>query len=131
MYGMRLKTLEFSVTTDASGDGSQTATRSILGLLYAVEWSDGNFDNGVDATLSILNGELGDSDTTTIATHTNADAGDWYFPRELVHDAAGGAALTGTAGGDRALPVVNGTLKLTIASGGNAKTGGCVVYYLV
>ena len=52
-----------------------------------------------------------------------------YYPRDLVHAVADGAALTGTAGGDRTAPLVDGKAKVVIASGGNAKSGSLIVYY--
>jgi hypothetical protein len=52
-----------------------------------------------------------------------------YYPRALACDAAC-TALTGTAGGDRVMPVVAGTLQLVIASGGALTSGGCIVYVM-
>jgi len=121
-----LKSIKLTGTTSAGGAVTITATRSILARLYAVEWIDGTFDDGVDGTLSFVQSES--EVDTTLLTLTDANSDAWYYPRALVHDASG-TALTGTAGGDRTLPVINGTLKLVIAQGGNAKTGGCIVYY--
>lgn len=125
----RLKSLKLTVTTNASGDGSATSTQTICGLLYAIEWSDGNFDDGVDLTLSVIETALNDTDSATVVTLTDANAGKYYYPRALVHDASGGTALTGTAGGDRAMPVICGRPKATIAQDGNAKTGSFIIYY--
>jgi hypothetical protein len=52
-----------------------------------------------------------------------------FYPRDLVHAVADGAALTGTAGGDRTMPILAGVLKVTVASGGNAKSGKLIIYY--
>jgi hypothetical protein len=63
---------------------------------------------------------------------TKASAGTavaWFYPRYLVHAVADGAALTGTAGGDRAAPIVSGVLKVVVASGGDTKTGKVIFYY--
>lgn len=123
---MRLKSRRLNATTDASGDATTNDDYSIFGLLYAIEWIDGTFDNGVDAVISVQSTESGTA--LTLATLTNADDDAMYYPRHLQHSEAG-AALTGTAGGDRTRPVLNGTLRLVVSSGGNVKTGGCIVYY--
>jgi len=89
--------------------------------LYAVEWIDGDFADGVDAVLSVTNTLSGVD--TTLLTLTNADNDKWYFPRVLVQGVTG-TDLTAIYD----MLVVDGTLKLTITNGGNGKTGGCVVY---
>jgi hypothetical protein len=48
-----------------------------------------------------------------------------YYPRELEHSNVGGNLASYT------YPVINGTPKMVVASGGNAKTGGCILYVLV
>jgi hypothetical protein len=111
-------------TTDASGDLTVNSTENaIFGYLYAVRWIDGTFENGVDAVLSTVNHDA----AATLLTLTDANDDAWYYPRSLVHDESG-AALTGTAGGDRALPLVCGELKLVVSSGGNKLSGGCIVF---
>lgn len=124
---MKLEPFYMTVTTDASGDGTATANKGVLGKLYAIDLIDGTFDDGVDITVATINNPIsGVTKTLFVKADFNTDS--TVYPRTLVHDDAAGAALTGTAGGDRAMPVVDGTLKVTIAQGGNAKTGGCIVY---
>lgn len=122
----RLRDLRLMGTTNGSGAATINAERSVFGRLYAVEWIDGTFENGVDATLTAQATPSGVA--TTLLTLTNADDDKWYFPRALVHDESG-TALTGTSGGDRCLPLVAGTPRLVIADGGATKTGGCILYY--
>lgn len=124
---MRLKTRYLQGTTNASGAATFTDTLSVLGYLYAVETVDGTFDDGVDATLSVVSTESGTALTLLTLTDWNTDA--MYYPRHVVHGETG-TALTGTAGGDRCMPVLNGTLQVVIAQGGNTKTGGLIVYYI-
>jgi hypothetical protein len=124
---MRLKTRRLNVTTDAGGDGTTNDTLSIFGFLYAVETIDGDFADGVDATLSVQSTESGTALTLVTGTDFNTDA--MYYPRHVIHSEAL-AALTGTSGGDRAMPIINGTLRLVIAQGGDTKTGGVIVYYV-
>lgn len=101
---------------------------SIAGQLYAVQWIDGAFTDGVDAVISVQNTQSGVA--LTFLTLTNANVDKWYFPREVVHDNAGGA-LTGTSGGDRTAPMIDGTLRMAVTAGGATKEGGCIVYVVV
>ena len=122
----RLKEAILVGTTSTAGAATINDTRATLGKLYAVEWIDGTLSDGVDAVLTCQNTASGVAQTLLTLTDANDD--DWYYPRDVVHDLAGGA-LTGTSGGDREPPVINGVLRLVIADGGSAKTGGCIVYY--
>jgi len=109
------------VTTAADGTATAYSEASYNSKLYAVGWIDGDFANGVDAVLSVVNTDTGVEQT--LLTLTNADEDKVYYPRELVHTNAGVAI-----DGEIDLPVCVGKLKLAITSGGNAKTGGAVVY---
>ena len=124
---MRLKSRRLDVTTDESGDATTNDTLSIFGCLYAVETIDGDLSDGVDAVVSVQSTESGVALTLLTLTDFNTDA--MYYPRHVVHGETG-AALTGTSGGDRAMPVINGTLRVVIAQGGDTKTGGIIVYYI-
>lgn len=119
---MAIKSVKLTVTTDASGDGTATATYSILGRLVAVKWIDGDLVDGVDAVLSATANESGVDDTLLTLTNANADA--WYHPRTTIDTEAGAEVAT-----EYAPLIIDGTLKLVVSSGGNAKTGGCIVYY--
>jgi len=122
----RIKEAILTGTTSTAGAATINDTSAILGRLYAVEWIDGDLADGIDAVLTAQN--TASAVAQTLLTLTDANSDDWYYPRDVVHDLTGGA-LTGTSGGDRELPVINGVLRLVIASGGSEKTGGCIVYY--
>jgi hypothetical protein len=113
-----------SVTTDAAGAGTVTAGRNVRPdtprRLYAVEWVDGTFADGVDAVLSVVN-TLGGADVTLL-TLTDADNDGWYYPRT--------AACDGTAGvlTHYEQPVINGDLRLVVSNGGSVTLGGAYVY---
>ena len=109
-------------TTDSGGALTVTSDVIALGLLHEVEWIDGTFDNGVDAVISVVRD--GDAADKTLVTLTNADNDASYLVRPEVSTIAG-AAVTGVV--DKT--VINGKLKMVVASGGNAKTGGCIVYF--
>lgn len=122
-----LKSVRLNATTNGDGDATTNDTLSRYGELYAVEWIDGSFDDGVGAVLSVQNTESGVAYTLLTLTAANDDA--WYYVRHLQHGETG-TALTGTAGGDRTRPIIDGTLRLVVSAGGDTKTGGAVVYYL-
>lgn len=123
----RLRSASIPLTTDGSGAASVDFDFAITGGLYAVEWVVGTMDATVDVTLSVQGGPAG---AKTVLTLTNAAASARYYPRDVMHDATG-TALTGTSGGDRTLPVIDGKPRVVIAQGGAAKTGTLVLYYLV
>lgn len=117
----QLKAIRINVTTDASGDGSTVVTPSILGWLVGVRWIDGTYDDGVDGTLTAVIAPSGVDDTLFTLTNANTDA--MSYPRATECSTVG-AALTTTT-----MMIIDGSLKLTVAQGGNVKTGGCIVYY--
>lgn len=122
----QLRSMVLTGTTNAGGDLTVNAEFGVFGHLDAVEWVIGTFDAGVDATLSVQ--KTGSGVASTLLTLTDANANAWYRPREVAHGNTG-TALTGTAGGDRVMPVIDGTLRLVVAQGGNTKTGSLIVYY--
>lgn len=118
--GARL--VELNVTTAANGSGNVTVALERVGLLYAVEWIDGDFANGVDAVLSAVSTPSGVD--KTLLTLTNADNDAIYYPRALEHGNTGTELATTTK------VLVDGSLKLAVTNGGDTKTGGCNVYLL-
>lgn len=126
--------VEFEITTNSSGDYTSslvTAPQSDVSrhgcgplLLYAVEWIDGDLEDGVDATLSMTDTLSGVDKTLLTLTDANNDA--WYYPQTPTHTNAGAA----TSPVYFVPQVVEGTLKLVVASGGNAKSGKMIVYLL-
>jgi hypothetical protein len=68
----------------------------------------------------------------TLLVKANAGTSDaWFYPRELEHAVADGAALTGTSGGDRTSPIVHGIVNAAIAQAGatTIRTGTVVIYW--
>lgn len=114
-------------TTDATGDSTVIATRSVLGLLQEVVWIDGDLADGVDGTLSVTVRPNAAPDLTLL-TLTDANSDAVYRPREAVHGNTGTALTYNSTEGVTDMPVIDGTLQLVIAQGGNAKTGGALVY---
>ncbi len=122
-----LRSISLIGTTNGSGAATINAAQAVFGTLYAVRWVDGTFDDGVDGTLTVENAS-GQGLSHTLLTLTDANSDALYYPRHVNHGETG-TALTGTQGGDRERPLIDGTLRLVIAQGGNTLTGGAIVYY--
>jgi len=126
-----MKKQYFPYTTSAGGaatvynDGLSVPNRAILGELCGIAYLPGTTDTGATVTVTCE----GAYTHTLVAKATAGTANILFHPRELTHNPADGAALTGTAGGDRAEPCLDGYIKVVIASGGNATSGAVVVYY--
>ena len=123
---MSLKEVRLTGTTSSGGALTINAPELAIGDLHAVEWIDGDLADGVDAVLSTQDTASGVAQT--LLTLTNANVDKWYYPRATAHDLAGADAEYAATFDIREKPLVNGKLRLVIASGGNAKTGGCIVY---
>lgn len=115
-----MKTARLTVTTDASGDGSDI-TNAVLGLLYAVQLVDGNFDDGVDITLTAEQGDL----SIPLLVQANFNSDQMVYPRVLESLNTDGTALA-----THAMPIVVGRPKALVAAGGNVKTGTFILYIL-
>lgn len=111
--------------TTAAGALTTYSESPVFGKLYAVHFKLGTLESGAaDVTISYTGS---DGVSVTLLTITNAAANAIYKPRDLVHDAAG-TALTGTAGGDRALPIVAGKIKVVVAQASLVQTGNVLLY---
>jgi hypothetical protein len=125
-----LDSIRLNVTTDGDGDGTATAERPAFGLLYAVQWIDGDLADSNTAVLSVTNTDSAVDQTLHTQDAGEGDDDTWYYPRSGLHDLSA-AALT--YDGTRAVAgkvAINGALKLVVAAGGDTKTGGCIVYYM-
>lgn len=119
-----MKRIVLTWTTSAGGDATVNGS-AVLGKLHSILYRPGTTDTGATVTVTTQ----GDAAQTVLAKTTAGTSNTWYYPRSLQHNPADGAALTGTAGGDRAMPILDGPLRVVIASGGNATTGSVVIYY--
>lgn len=120
-----MKHIVLTATTNADGDATVNGTLSILGKLYAILYKPGTIATG--ATITVTCQGVFAKPLLTKASAGTSDV--LFYPRDLVHAVADGAALTGTAGGDRCLPLLNGVPRLVVASGGNVSTGSIILYY--
>ena len=111
----------YGTTDETAGTLSVTMGFKVTGLLKGVEWIDGDFADGVGAVLSVVRDDNAADKTLLTLTNANNDA--WYFPMVTANDGTGGAIAT-----EYVYPIVNGRLKLSVTSGGNAKSGGAIVY---
>lgn len=111
----------------ADGAATTLAPTGVIGELYAILYIPNNIATGATLTVTCLGI---DGSEKPLLTKTSAGTSNtWYYPRDLVHAVADGAALTGSAGGDRCYPIIAGVVKAVIASGGNSKVGKVVIYY--
>jgi len=123
-----MKDIVLALNTHVSaGTASTLAPTGVLGKLLAVLYVPGTIDTGATLTLTCLGIDGSEKPLLTKATAGTANV--WFYPRDLVHAVADGAALTGTSGGDRTCPILAGVVKAAIASGGNSKAGKVVIYY--
>ena len=120
----KLKEIRLDGTCSSGGALTVNATTPVLGRLFAVRWIDGDFANGVDAVISVQGHEA----SATLLTLTDADNDATYYPRVQVHGNTG-TGLTLTTGSDAEMPLMAGVPRLVVSSGGNAKTGGCILFY--
>lgn len=118
---MIIRDVKLTGTTDGSGDATINGESQISGTLLAVQWIDGDLVDGVDAVLSMQDTPSGI--VKTILTLTNANNDAWHNVREL-EQGVDGANLTTTC-----KPLLIGKPRLVISSGGDTKTGGCILYY--
>ena len=115
-----------TIDVDASGASTDTVGTAIFGQLYAVDVVNGTLANNFDITLSYANSQ---GVSHTLVTFTNLSADGLYYPRHVVHSEAA-AALTGTSGGDRAMPLIAGTVTAVTADGGVSKSGALILYVI-
>lgn len=112
----------FSVTVTTAADGTATAySDAVNGLLQQIRYvkpGSGNFDNGVDFTITI-------EDTgETLWSESDVNASATRAPRQATHATDGSASLYAAAGEPVEAPIaVTGRIKIVIAQGGNAKSG--------
>lgn len=108
--------IEMPFTTDAAGNATATKTLPYPARLVRVRWEKGGLATGVDFTLK-ANGSAGlatalgvtqASLDRTLMTISNADVSAWYTPN--------------------ADSVIDLTVTLTVASGGNTVKGAAILY---
>lgn len=121
---MEIHDLKLSVTTDASGDGTATAPSEVVGFLYKIHFIDDGLSDSHTAVLSLTETAGGVDETIWSTTAGDTDSDVWVHPLKQAVDPSNDA-ISGQYG----YILLAGKPKLTIASGGNAKTGGCVLYY--
>jgi hypothetical protein len=114
---MRIVTL--TATTDGSGDATVNSASVFVGALYAVRLVDGNFDDGVDITVTSVTDDLNVSQLTKADFNTDQVV----YPRVLQALNTDGTALT-----THCEPLIAGRLRVVVAQGGAAKTGSFVFY---
>ena len=120
---MTLKEIRMEITTDSSGDAVVYGSPSVVAKLIGVIFDSGDMDTGADYTLTTDQYPV----VETIFYIENGGTSDliWY-PRHLSQTDTGGDR-TDTAGASRVPPLMLGRPKLTVAQGGNKKSGAWIL----
>ncbi len=123
-----MKDTVLKLTTVGATGAVTVKGEAVKGKLYAILYVPGTLDIGAGIVVTC---ESFQGASKPLLTLTNAGTANiWKYPRDLVHAVADGAALTGTAGGDRACPILAGNIQVVVSSGGATPlTGYVVVYY--
>jgi len=112
-----------TVTTDATGDGTATATKSVAGWIEKIVCTDGTLANSHTLSLSATSTPSGVDETlwSTTAGDTNSDTNTnpVVANRDQAYD---------TLSGQYTRIYAVGKLKLTVAAGGSGGVGGITVY---
>ena len=108
-------------TTDASGDLTVYSNEAYSGEVYAVQTIDGTLDDGVYITVT---SETADSLNIPILTKANFNTDGIYYVRTVANQVSDGAASTVYD----VKPLASGRIKMVLEQGGNARSGGCIVY---
>ena len=127
---MKLREISLHGTTASGGALTVNASEVVFGKLYAVEWIDGTLADNVTAVISCQNTPSAAAQTLLTLGAGEGDNDKWYYPRNQAHG-PDATALWYEAANSELVPaqaIVNGTLRLVIADGGNVKSGGCIVY---
>jgi hypothetical protein len=117
MIKLKKVPIDFTVTAGGAYTAEIPMTQ---GFLYKVFYRAGTLDTGVDITLT-------SKDTSeTLFALTNAGTSNLTkYPRTLQHLNTDGTALT-----THDAPLLDGPVNITVAQGGNATSGGIVLYVL-
>ncbi len=100
-----------TIITDASGAGTGYTT-PVTGRVLGITYAKTDYADGVDVVVST------ETTAQTILTLTDQNSSAVFYPRSVVHGNTG-SALTGV----EAIPVAAERIKITVAAGGNTKTG--------
>lgn len=108
------------LTVTTASDGTVVAySPRIAGKIHAIHYVKTDFADGVDFTITA------EATGENIWTESNVNASTVRYPRAATHSQAGVAALYASGGTGVLEPVAiaNDRVKISIAQGGNAKSG--------
>jgi hypothetical protein len=108
-----------SITTDASGDASETVIGTAFGRLRRVLYS-----GGLDASAVITIKDVNTGATAVAYTTGTEGTPTAFSPTEVIATIAGAAVTAADTAPNVNRPIfLSGKVSLTVASGGNAETG--------
>jgi len=110
----------FKVSLTTAADGTVIGyTPRIAGKIHQIEYVKTDIASGVDFTIT------GEATGINLWTESDVNASAVRAPRQPSHTQAGGAALYASGGVGVLVPIAlaNDRVKISIAQGGNAKSG--------
>ncbi len=115
---MTQRTVKLTGTTDTSGALVVTTERAVRGRIVSVRYVKSDFADGSTMTLSL------ETTGTVVWQQTGVNASVTVYPRAQVHSGTGvGLTYDGTQPVCEPVPVAGERLVMTVANGGNTKTG--------
>lgn len=115
-----MKAVRLDWTTATGGAATTNGTFTIHGELCAIDYLPGDTATGATVVVS----DVGFMTHTLLSKATAGTANLRFYPRDLVHGAEDGAALTG-----RTEPLLAGVPRVVISAGGDAKKGSVIIHY--
>lgn len=115
-----MRKLTLDITTAADGSATVNSAQNIFGIVHAILYKPGTIDTG--ATITVTSQGIFANPLLTKASAGTADT--MFYPRAFTNAVADGAAQT-----DVTLPVINGSPRVVVASGGSGGVGKVIIYY--
>lgn len=121
---LRLSEIRIDLTTDGSGDADEDASRSTIGRLFAIDLQIANLGAGANTTITISAPGI----AATVLTITGDNTSKTYYPRVPVQDAAGADVTFDGTNEIYEMPLLHGTPKVVIDTGGATKAAVITFY---
>ena len=112
-----IEAVSTAIDTDSSGDATVYLGTRLRGRIHAIKYEPGTIATGGDLTIT--------GETTGVPILVKANAGTWFYPRELVSLHTSGADATDAF---TDIYAVLERIKVVVAQGGATKSGTITAY---